>query len=385
MINSSQTIGFITGGQLGQMMIQSFLPFKQNEKIIVLDGNKNCPCAPYANEVFTGSSKDFNTVLEFGKKCDTIILEFEHVNVKALKELENMGKKVFCQSQYIKIIQNKGLQKDFYTENNIPTSKYIKIKNKQAFLELAENKKIIFPVMQKTFLDGYDGGGVTKINSIEDIKTKAFDAESIIEECIDITREFSLICGRDQNGNEFEYPLIEQFFHEKTNIVDCITSSCEININTQSQVDTITKKILKSFSGAGLWAIELFLDKSGNVLVNEIAPRVHNSGHQSIEGNYCSQFEQYMRVALGYSAGNTKEIKPSITLNLLGDENYTGIVKYIGIEEAMKMKNIFVHLYGKKTTKPNRKMGHVTVTGETLSECWETIETLKNTIKIISE
>jgi 5-(carboxyamino)imidazole ribonucleotide synthase len=239
--------------------------------------------------------------------------------------------------------------------------------------------------MQKTFLDGYDGGGVTKINSIEDIKTKAFDAESIIEECIDITREFSLICGRDQNGNEFEYPLIEQFFHEKTNIVDCITSSCEININTQSQVDTITKKILKSFSGAGLWAIELFLDKSGNVLVNEIAPRVHNSGHQSIEGNYCSQFEQYMRVALGYSAGNTKEIKPSITLNLLGDENYTGIVKYIGIEEAMKMKNIFVHLYGKKTTKPNRKMGHVTVTGETLSECWETIETLKNTIKIISE
>ncbi|HIQ57646.1 TPA: ATP-grasp domain-containing protein [Candidatus Gracilibacteria bacterium] len=385
MIQPNQTIGFITGGQLGQMMIQSFLPFRQNEKILILDGNKDFPCAPYANEVFTGSSKDFNSVLEFGKKCDTIILEFEHVNADALQELENLGKKVFCQAKYIKIIQNKGIQKDFYTKNNIPTSKYIKIKNKQEFLELAKNNKIEFPVMQKTFLDGYDGGGVTKINSLADINTKGFDAESIIEECINITREFSLICGRDQHGNEFEYPLIEQFFHEKTNIVDCITSHCEININTQSQVDAIAKKILTSFTGAGLWAVELFLDTSGNVLVNEIAPRVHNSGHQSIEGNYCSQFEQYMRIALGYSIGNTAEIKPSITLNLLGAENHIGAVKYIGIENAMNMKNVAVHLYGKISTKPNRKMGHVTVTRNTLDECWKVIKILKNTIKIISE
>jgi len=390
MINPNQTIGFITGGQLGQMMIQSFLPFRQNEKIIVLDRSKNCPCAPYANETFTGSSKDFNTVLEFGKKCDTIILEFEHVNVEALQKLESLGKKVFCQPKYIKIIQNKGIQKEFYTKNNIPTSPYITIKNKKEFLHLASLGKIDFPVMQKTFLDGYDGGGVAKINNISDIKNKAFDAESITEECINITREFALICGRDQNGNEFEYPLIEQFFHEKTNIVDCITSSCKININTQSQVDSIKKKILASFTGAGLWAIELFLDTEGNILVNEIAPRVHNSGHQSIEGNYCSQFEQYMRIALGYSAGNTAEIQPSITLNLLGAEannNSTniGIAKYIGINEAMKIKNVSVHLYGKTQTKPNRKMGHVTVTGISLSECWKTINALKNTIKIISE
>ncbi len=384
MTNPNQTIGFITGGQLGQMMIQSFLPFRQNEKILILDGNKNCPCNPYANEVFTGSSKDFNTVFEFGKKCDTIILEFEHVNIEALEALERLGKKVFCQAKFIKIIQNKGIQKDFYTKNNIPTSKYIKIKNKQEFLTLAENKKIVFPVMQKTFLDGYDGGGVTKINNITEIDTKAFDAESIIEECIDITREFSLICGRDQHGNEFEYPLIEQFFHEKTNIVDCITSHCEININTQSQVEAITKKILTAFTGAGLWAIELFLDTNGNVLVNEIAPRVHNSGHQSIEGNYCSQFEQYMRIALGYTAGNTEEIKPSITYNLLGAENHVGAVKYIGIEDAMKLKNTSIHLYGKTTTKPNRKMGHVTVTGNTLNECWKTIKILKNTLKVIA-
>ena len=162
MINPNQTIGFITGGQLGQMMIQSFLPFRQNEKIIILDGSKDCPCAPYANEVFTGSSKDFNTVLEFGKKCDTIILEFEHVNVEALQELENLGKKVFCQAKYIKIIQNKGIQKEFYTKNKIPTSQYITIKNKEEFLHLASLGKINFPVMQKTFLDGYDGGGVKK-------------------------------------------------------------------------------------------------------------------------------------------------------------------------------------------------------------------------------
>ena len=390
MINPNQTIGFITGGQLGQMMIQSFLPFRQNEKILILDGSKDCPCEFLADTVFTGSSKNYNDVLEFGKKCDTIILEFEHINVEALEELEKLGKKVFCQAKFIKIIQNKGIQKDFYTENNIPTSKYIKIKNRQEFIELAENKKIEFPIMQKTFLDGYDGGGVTKINSLNDIQNKSFDAESIIEECINITREFSLICGRDQHGNEFEYPLIEQFFHEKTNIVDCITSHCEININTQSQVDAIAKKILTAFTGAGLWAIELFLDTKGNVLVNEIAPRVHNSGHQSIEGNYCSQFEQYIRVALGYTAGNTAEIKPSITYNLLGAEadknsDNIGVAKYIGIDNAMKINNVAIHLYGKTNTKPNRKMGHVTVTKDTLQECWTVIKTLKKTISIISK
>ncbi len=382
MINPNQTIGFITGGQLGQMMIQSFLPFRQNEKIFVLDGNENCSCAPYANEVFTGSSKDFSTVLEFGKKCDTLILEFEHVNIEALEALEKLGKKVFCQSKYIKIIQNKGLQKQFYTENNIPTASYTTIKNKEDFIQKAQNNTIKFPVMQKTFLDGYDGGGVTKINTIADIETKAFNTASILEECVHITREFSLICGRDQHGNEFQYPLIEQFFHEKTNIVDCITSHCEIDSNTQSQVKTITHAILSSFTGAGLWAIELFLDTNRMVLVNEIAPRVHNSGHQTIEGNYCSQFEQYMRIALGYTVGNTEEIKPSITVNLLGAEKHFGKVRYEGIEEVMKLKNVSVHLYGKSETKPHRKMGHITVQHNTLKECWNTIKTIKQRVKV---
>ncbi len=385
MINPNQTIGFITGGQLGQMMIQSFLPFRQNEKIYILDENEDCPCRPYSNKVFIGSSKNFEDVLSFGKQCDTIILEFEHVNVEALKALENMGKKVFCQSKYIAIIQNKGKQKKFYTENNIPTSPYRTIRNKNEFILLAQENKISFPLMQKTFHDGYDGGGVTKIHSLTEIETKAFDTESILEDCINITREFSLICGRDQLGNEFQYPLIEQFFHEKTHIVDCITSHCEIDSDIESQIESIKTKILSAFTGAGLWAIELFLDTNGTVLVNEIAPRVHNSGHQSIEGNYCSQFEQYMRIALGYSIGNTAEIKPSITWNLLGEENFIGPVYYNGIEEVMKQKNVSLHLYGKKTTKPHRKMGHCTVTGDTLEECWKTIHTLKNTIKVIAQ
>ena len=385
MINTSQTIGFITGGQLGQMMIQSFLPFRQNEKIFVLDGNKNCPCSRYAEKVFEGSSKDYETVLEFGKQCDTIILEFEHVNVQALYELEKLGKKVFCQARYIEIIQNKGIQKQFFIDNNIPTADFICVTNRLEISELSKNGnfEIGFPCMQKTFFDGYDGGGVQKIQSESDI-SNCFDTQSIIEKCINIQREFSLILGRDQFGTEFRYPLIEQFFHEKTHIVDCITSHCRVSKDIENQIDMIGNNILKAFSGSGLWAIELFCDENGKILVNEIAPRVHNSGHQSIEGNYCSQFEQYMRIALGYHIGNTEEKMPSITVNLLVEENFSGKVKYIGIEKIMKMENISVHLYGKTVTKPNRKMGHVTVSGKTLDECWEKITKIKKLVRVES-
>lgn len=386
MLNTSQTIGFITGGQLGQMMIQSFLPFRQNEKIFVLDGDKNCPCSSYANRVFQGSSKDYETVLNFGKQCDIIILEFEHVNVQALYELEKLGKKVFCQARYIEIIQSKGKQKQFFLENNIPSSSFICVKNKSEIEKLFTNlnSKIAFPFMQKTFFDGYDGGGVQKISSSDEIDN-CFNAESILEECIDVQREFSLILGRDQHGNEFRYPLIEQFFHEKTNIVDCITSHCEVSPAVKKQIEKIGDNILNAFQGAGIWAIELFLDENDIILVNEIAPRVHNSGHQTIEANFCSQFEQYMRIALGYSIGNVNEKMPSITYNLLGEEDFSGIVKYEGIEELMKMKNVAVHLYGKKETKPHRKMGHVTVTDENLEKCWEKINVIKKIVKVISE
>lgn len=382
-MNHNETIGFITGGQLGKMMIESFIPFRQNEKIIVLDSSKDCPCSSLADSVVIGQSKDYHDIIEFGKKCEIIILEFEHVNVKALYELESMGKKVFCQPKYIEIIQNKKLQKEFLMKHNIPVVKSIHTKNKEEINKLENENKIKYPFIQKTLFDGYDGGGVKKIKHQKELN-EVFDAESILEECINIKREFSILCGRDSFGKTFVYPIVEQLFHEETNIVDCITSHVKLKEEIRNQIDNITEKILTAFEGTGFWATELFLDENNKVLVNEIAPRVHNSGHQTIEANVTSQFTQYTRVALGYAAGNTKEILPSITFNLLGEEGYYGKAVYEGIEEAMKMPSVFVHLYGKKETKPHRKMGHITVQGDSLEECWEKIEKIKKLVKVKS-
>jgi 5-(carboxyamino)imidazole ribonucleotide synthase len=382
-MNHNETIGFITGGQLGKMMIESFTSFRQNEKIIVLDSDQSCPCSSLVDNVFIGQSKDYHDVINFGKQCDILILEFEHVNVKALYDLEKMGKKVFCQAKYIEIIQNKKLQKEFLIKNNIPVANFISAKNKTEIQNLEKEGKIKYPFVQKTLFDGYDGGGVKKITEKKYINN-IFDTECILEECIKIKKEFSILCGRDQFGKEFVYPIVEQFFHEETHIVDCITSHVKLETDVKNKIYNITKKILNAFKGAGFWATELFLDENNKVMVNEIAPRVHNSGHQTIEANITSQFTQYTRVALGYSAGSVIETIPSITLNLLGEKNYYGEAKYEGIEEAMKIDSVFIHLYGKKETKPHRKMGHATVQGKSLEECWEKIKILKNLIKVKS-
>lgn len=371
----AQTIGFITGGQLGRMMIESFLEFRTDQKILVLDSDVNCPCSVVADSVITGSSKDCDTVLAFGKKCDILILEFEHVNIEALYELEKQGKKIFCQPKHLEIIQNKGLQKEFLQKNNIPSAGFFMVENRDDL----EQKNINFPVIQKTFFDGYDGGGVQKISKKSELKT-AFDAPSIIEECIKIQKEFSLICGRDAFGNTFFYPLVEQFFHEKTHIVDCVVSPASIPEKIQSQADDIGKKILKHFDGVGMWAIELFEDENEKILVNEIAPRAHNSGHQSIEGNVTSQFAQYMRLCLGYPAGSTEVTAHSLTYNLLGSEGFTGKPLYKGLSEIFSLPNVYPHIYGKTSTKPHRKMGHVTVTRKTTQECWEKINQVKKTL-----
>lgn len=383
-MSEGKTIGFITGGQLGKMMIESFLPIRRNEKIFVLDSEKNCPCANLADEVFLGSSKNYDDVLEFGKKCDTIILEFEHVNIDALFELEKMGKNVFCQPKHLKIIQNKGLQKKFLEENNIPTAKFFTVKNKADFIAKKTEKKYPFPLIQKTFFDGYDGGGVQKISSQGDIE-KFFDAPSILEECVNIQKEFSCICGRDRFGTEFFYPLVEQFFHEKTHIVDIVVSPAKISKEIQVQVENIAKKILTQFDGIGIWAIELFEDENQKILVNEIAPRVHNSGHASIEGNKTSQFSQYMRICLGYTAGITDITQNSICYNLLGEEGHTGKTQYKGLKNVLQIPEVYPHFYGKMSTKPHRKMGHVTVQAETEKECWEKISQVKNTLSVIAE
>lgn len=380
LMTQAKTVGFITGGQLARMMIEAFLPFRKREKIIVFDNHPDGPCSDLADKIVTGDSKNYDEILAFGKQCDVIILEFEHVNIQALRELEKLGKNIVTDVNSLEIIQCKGRQKNFFRKHNIPTADFFVVSGRADL----EKKVTTFPFIQKTFRDGYDGGGVKKINHISEI-SESFDAESIVEECVNIQKEFSLIVGRDAMGNTFSYPLVEQFFNEETHIVKFVVSPAQVSDDLQNQAQKIGEKILENFMGVGIWAIELFLDETGKILVNEIAPRPHNSGHQSIEGNFTSQFAQCVRLALGYRAGNTEVIQPSIMWNLLGENNFSGNVFYEGIEAAMAMEKVYVHLYGKRETRPHRKMGHVTVLGDSVEECWEKIRKLEKVVRVKGE
>lgn len=372
-----KTVGFITGGQLARMMIEAFLPFRTGERILVFDTHEEGPCSALADTLVVGDCKDYEDVLQFGLQCDVIILEFEHVNIKALRKLQQLGKNIVTDIDSLEIIQCKGKQKNFFRENNIPTADFFVVSGREALAKKATN----FPFIQKTFRDGYDGGGVKKINHISEI-SDAFDAESIVEECVHIQQEFSLIVGRDALGNTFTYPLVEQFFDEETHIVKFVVSPAKVSDDIERQAQEIGEKVLRNFTGVGIWAIELFLDEKGHILVNEIAPRPHNSGHQSIEGNFTSQFAQCVRLALGYRAGNTDFTQPSLMWNLLGEKNSSGAVFYEGIEAALAMDKVYVHLYGKPSTRPHRKMGHVTVVDDSVEECWAKIRALEKVVRV---
>jgi 5-(carboxyamino)imidazole ribonucleotide synthase len=376
-----ETIGFIKGGQLSLMMLEALALSEKNQKILVLDEESDCPAAPLVDTVIVGDCADYDTVLHFGEKCDVIILEFEHVNTQALQTLQNTGVKIITDIDSLAIIQCKGKQKQFFRDHQIPTADFFTVSGKKALK--AKVAEINFPVIQKTFRDGYDGGGVQKISNKTEI-ARSFDTESVIETCVDIQREFSLIVGRDNQNNTFVYPLVEQFFDPQTHILKHVVSPALVSADVTEQVQKIREKILQHFTGIGLWAIELFLDEKGKILVNEIAPRVHNSGHQTIEGNHTSQFQQCVSIALGHTAGNTDTRCPAIMWNLLGKEDFFGPVCYEGIEAAQAMDRVYVHLYGKSETRPHRKMGHITVLGDTIEACWEKTQALEKLVRVKS-
>lgn len=377
--NMFQKIGFITGGQLARMMLQAITPLRNNMHISVLSENSECSCSGLADEIVIGSHSDFNDVYEFGQGLDIIVLEFEHVNIPALKKLQDEGVTVLCNPHDLEIIQDKGIQKQFYEENNIPTAPFRLIENSSQL-----KKKESFPFVLKKRTEGYDGGGVRKIHSPDELSS-VWDAPSVVEECVDIAAEYSLIVGRDALGKSFRYPVSEQFFHAEAHLVECIVTPVELTKNVQKQIDIIGNKVLSAFHETGMWAIELFLDTQGNVLVNEIAPRVHNSGHHTIEGNVTSQFAQFSRLALGLPHGSTTLLTPTITMNILGPKEKNGEYRVEGLSEILKTEGVFLHLYGKKKTRSFRKLGHITVTGKNTDECWKKIRSAQQSLQIVIE
>jgi 5-(carboxyamino)imidazole ribonucleotide synthase len=367
-------LGILGGGQLGRMLIQSGIDWNINFSI--LDPDPSAPCKSLA-EFTTGKLTDFQTVMDFGTSCDLITIEIENVNVLALKELVRQGKKVFPQPAVIELIQDKRKQKQFYKDHNIPTADFILTENRQA----VTSHKSFLPAVNKLGREGYDGRGVQILRSEKDFE-KAFDAPSLLEKLIDFEKEISIIVARNENGEIKTFPAVEMIFHPEANLVEYLFSPAAISEEVKNEADTMAKKIISELKMVGLLAVEMFVTKDHKVLVNEIAPRPHNSGHQTIEANVTSQYQQHLRAILNLPLGNTEMIHPSAMVNVLGEDGFSGLAKYNGLEQVLNIPGVYVHLYGKKLTKPFRKMGHVTVVDKDVERLKETTKFVKQTLKV---
>lgn len=371
------TLGILGGGQLGRMLIQKAIDF--NISTAVMDPDAESPCKNLCDRFVNADFKNYDAVYAFGKTVNLLTIEIEHVNVEALHQLETEGLPVYPQSNILKLVQDKGLQKQFYRINKIPTASFKCIANKEEL----NHYDGPFPVIQKLSTEGYDGRGVIKLNSKEEFKN-AFEAPSLLEECIDFEKEISVIVSRNVKGEISNYPVVEMEFNPEANLVEFLISPANISQHTENDAIQIARDVISKLELVGLLAVEMFVTKDEKVLVNEIAPRPHNSGHQTIEGNITSQYEQHLRAILNLPPGDTSIIQPSVMVNLLGEKGFTGEANYKGIDEVLKLSGSHVHLYGKKITKPFRKMGHVTITDANKTEAMRKAKFVKENLKVIS-
>ena len=377
--SSDFKLGILGGGQLGKMLLQvtSRLSIKTN----ILDPSKDSPCKNLCNEFEIGNLMDFDSVYQFGKKCDLVTFEIEHVNTEALEKLESEGTKVYPSSKTLKIIQNKNLQKQFFIDNNIPTSDFWYFKSPKDFKNSFHKNQISFPCVWKKTKFGYDGYGVEIIKSIKQIDNLP-NEEFIIEELIPFEKELATTIVRNNSGDIQIFPLVQMDFNKESNQVEYVVCPAQVNREIKDLANALAMKVSKSFKHVGLLAIEMFLTKDNKILINEVAPRPHNSAHYSIEACENSQFQQHINSILDLKLGSCESNNNAIMVNLVGEKGYSGPVIYQGIEKAMEQSNVSVHIYGKSNTKPNRKMGHVTVTDENLKNGLKKAKSVKNLIKV---
>ncbi len=380
--SSDFKLGILGGGQLGKMMLYDTR--KYDIQTYVLDPDSDAPCKLACNHFYQGNLMDYETVYNFGKKVDVLTFEIETVNVDALLALEEEGKKVYPSAKTLSIIQNKGRQKLFYREHNIPTSEFTKFSNKAHLTEGITNNNIKIPFVWKSTQGGYDGKGVSIIRSGADL-AKLPDTECIAEELIDFKNELAVIVVRNPSGEIKTYPVVEMEFHPEANQVEYVICPARIDAQVAEKALAVAKKVSEAFEHVGILAVEMFQTQDDKILVNEVAPRPHNSGHYSIEASYTNQFEQHIRAVLDLPLGATESKLGGIMVNLVGAEGYTGDVLYKNMDKIMSMKGVTPHIYGKKQTRPFRKMGHVTIVHEDINEARKIAEEVKNTIKVISK
>ena len=379
---SNLKLGIIGGGQLGKMLLQVTSRYNINSKI--LDPNNDSPCKNLCNEFFLGDLTDHDAVYEFGKKCDLVTYEIEHVNTKALEKLESEGIDIFPRPSTLKIIQDKSMQKKFFLENNIPTAKYRFFKSISDFLEFSKNNDIDFPCIWKKTKFGYDGYGVKKINSLNEI-TNLPDSEFIIEDYVPFKKELATTVVRNKSGQIEIFPMVEMIFNSNSNQVEYVLCPAQIDKEVVEKAKGVALNLADAFENVGLLTVEMFMTKDNQILVNEVAPRPHNSAHYSIEACISSQFDQHIRSILNLPLGCSKPNSYAVMVNLVGEEGQTGSVSYSGIEKAMQNNNVSIHIYGKSKTKPNRKMGHVTVLDTNLENGLEVAKSIKKIITIKSK
>jgi len=376
------TIGILGGGQLGKMVLD--VSNRWGLKVFVLDPNDDCPSSKLCSKFFIGDLMDYDTVVEFGKNVDLVTIEIENVNVEALKFLESEGKKVYPQPRVIEIIQDKSKQKEFYTKNEIPTSSFRICNGIEELKNLISKGELSFPFIWKASKMGYDGYGVNKIFNNKDLE-KLNDSHCIIEELISIKKELSVMVSSRKSGEILNYPVVEMEFNKISNQLEYIISPAQISHEIKMKSEKLASDVAEKFKISGIIAVEMFLTTENELLVNEVAPRPHNSYHFSIEGSYTSQFEQFLRAILDLPLGSTKSLLNSVMVNLVGEKNSKGIVVYKNLDQIIGIEGVNPHIYGKFETKPNRKMGHVTIINQDVNKAKILAKEIKETIIITTK
>lgn len=374
-------LGILGGGQLGKMLLEVASRYDLYTK--VLDPSADAPCSSGAKEFVQGSFNDYDTVLNFGQDCDVITIEIENVNTKALKELEKQGKKIFPQPYIVELIQNKVDQKQFYVDHALPTAPWFGFKHKKEMLKKMEKNSVYLPFVWKAAVGGYDGRGVKIIRTKKEIEAIP-DMPGLIEELADMEHEIGIVAARNSSGEIQTFPPVEMEFHPVANLVEYVFCPANLDESIVEEAQKITSLLLEKLKIVGVLAVELFVTQKGEIWINECAPRVHNSGHLTIEGCITSQFEQHWRSVLGFPLGSTQLIRPSVMVNLTGEENFEGPVWYENAEKLLSMEGAYMHLYGKTHTRPYRKMGHVTLTADNLDDAKDKAKRIKEIIKVKS-
>jgi len=373
---SSPVIGIVGGGQLGRMFIEEALRY--NVKCVILDADENAPAALVADKHVVGSITDRDALHRLAAECDVMTYEIEHIFTEALEEMQASGKTVIPSANVLNIIQDKGKQKDFYRQHGIATSDYVIVKSPDEWLNRVEQKGWK-KFAAKSCREGYDGKGVALMSTnalMENSANVPFTGDTVLEEFIQDAKEISVIVAIDQKGNTATYPAVEMEFDPEANLVNYLFCPANIDEATASQAEALALKTVKAFGSAGLYAVEMFVDARGNIFVNEVAPRPHNSGHHTIEACYTSQYEQLLRILMGFPLGSTKLIKPAAMINVLGDKNFSGPYQIRNRDKLLAMPGVFIRMYGKQVSRPMRKLGHITILSDDINQLRKKVEAL---------